>query len=63
MLQLELFEQERNIEDEMSNLKKEWEKTRKSLYAKNAQLMKMYQEIAHEHALMKLHICKGKIIL
>lgn len=63
MKQLLLFDLEKDTNKEMQDLKAEWEKTRRSLYARQAEMQKMYQELAHEYQLMKLHICKGRIVL
>lgn len=63
MKQLMLFDLEEDPKKEMQDIKAEWERTRKSLYAKQAELKKLYQEISHDHELMKLHICRGKIVI
>ena len=63
MLQLELFPDERDIEQEMDQLKNDMQKLRKALFAQQADLRKQYTEIAHEHQVLKLNICKGRIVL
>ncbi len=62
MKQLELFET-RDMTKEMDSFKKEWEKTRKSLYARQADLIKKCNQLEHEYEVMKLNICKGKIVV
>jgi len=62
MEQLELFNQPRDVIKEMNDFKKEWERTRKSLYAHLADTKKKQQELSHEYEIMKLNICKGKLI-
>ena len=69
-MQLELFPQEIDYEikynelyENMTKLQDEWERTRKSQYAKIADLRKMYQELAHEFQMMQLNICKGRIAI
>lgn len=61
--QLELFETPRDIEKEMEDLKADMGKLRRSLFAQQADLRKMYQEIAHDHQLMRLNICKGRLVV
>ncbi len=63
MKQLTLFDIEKDTKKEMQDLKIEWEKTRRSLYARQSEMQKMYQELAHDYQLMKLHICKGRIVV
>jgi uncharacterized membrane-anchored protein YhcB (DUF1043 family) len=63
MKQLTLFDMEKDTKQEMQDLKAEWEKTRRSLYARQSEMQKMYQELAHEYQIMKLNICKGKIVI
>ncbi len=62
MKQLELFET-RDMTKEMDNMKKEWEKTRRSLYARQSELLKKCNQLEHEYEVMKLNICKGKIVV
>jgi hypothetical protein len=62
MEQLTLFEI-RDMTKEMDNFKKEWEKTRRSLYARQADLIKKCNALEHEYEIMKLNICKGKIVV
>ncbi len=61
MKQLDFFEKEFDYKREFQEMKIQWEKTRKSLYAKQSSLAKMYSELAHEYEILKLNICKGKI--
>jgi len=63
MMQLDLFENTVDPKYEISKIKNEWEKTRRSLYAKNAELTKTVQEISHELQVLKLHICKGRLVV
>jgi hypothetical protein len=65
MNQLLLFELEkpRDAFEEIDHLKEEMSRLRKSLYAAQSELRKHYQEIAHEHQIIKLNLCKGKLIL
>lgn len=63
MKQLELFETHIIEENEMDKIKDEWVRTRKALFMQTAELKKMYQELAHEHMILKLNICKGRIPL
>jgi septation ring formation regulator EzrA len=63
MKQLMLFDLEEDPKKEMEVIKDEWERTRKSLYAKNAALTKTVQEINHELQWIKLHLCKGRLTL
>ena len=62
MKQLDLFETQYDPKKEMEAFRTEWDKTRKSLYAKHGELVKMYNELAHEHMILKLNICRGKIV-
>lgn len=61
MKQLQFFET-RDISKEFDLMKKEWEKTRRSLYARQAELVKNIRELEHEYDILKLGICKGKIL-
>lgn len=63
MNQLLLFEMEKDPDKEFEKMKGEWEKTRRSLYARNTELNKKVTEIGQELALLKMYICKGKIVL
>jgi len=63
MTQLLLFPLEKDPEKEFEKMKTEWEKTRRSLYARNTALNKKVNEIGQELELLKMYICKGKIIL
>lgn len=62
MLQLELFPHERDLEKEMDQLKEDVSKMRKALFASQADQKRLYQEIAHEHQIIKLNLCKGRLI-
>ena len=59
MKQLEFFENPRDIEKEMNDFKKEWEKTRRSLYARQAEIIKKQQELIHDYEIMKMNLCIG----
>ncbi len=61
MKQLELFEMPYDPKADMQNFKNEWDRTRKSLFAKHGELVKMYNELAHDHMVLKMNICKGKL--
>lgn len=63
MKQLMLFDLHEDPKKEINDLRAEWEKTRRSLYARQAEMQKKYQELSHEYELMKLHICRGKIVV
>ena len=63
MLQLELFPEVYDPKKEMETFRNEWDKTRRSLYAKHGELVKMYNELAHEHMILKLNICKGRLVI
>lgn len=63
MKQLLLFDTELEPEKKFEKMQDEWERTRRSLYAKNAALAKEVQEINHELQWIKIHLCKGKIVL
>jgi hypothetical protein len=62
MNQLTLFEMPVNKEYEFEKMKKEWEKTRRSLYAKNAELSKTIQEMKGEFEIIKMNLCRGRLI-
>lgn len=63
MKQLTLFEDSRDKEKEIEQLKADMQKLRKALFAQQADLRKMYQEIAHEHQILKMNICKGRLVI
>jgi len=63
MKQLLLFDLEPDPNLKFKRMQDEWERTRKSLYMKNASLQKEVQEINHELQWIKLHLCKGRIVL
>lgn len=63
MQQLLLFDIEKTESKDIKDLKKEWEKTRKSLYFKMSESNKKYTELSHELELLKLYICKGKLVI
>lgn len=62
MKQLELFEAPRDYIKEIDDLRAEMSKLRKALFSQQADLRKQYQEIAHEHQIIKLNLCKGRLI-
>ena len=59
MQQLELFKTDSR--SELDQIKDEWNRTRKALFMQQAELKKMYQELAHEHMMLKLNICRGRL--
>lgn len=61
MQQLELFETDKK--SELDQIKDEWNRTRKALFMQNADLKKRLSELSHDHELMKMHICKGRIAI
>jgi hypothetical protein len=61
MKQLTLFDTQEKQVDEMEKIKDEWNRTRKALFMQTADLKRMYQELAHEHMILKLNICRGRI--
>jgi uncharacterized membrane-anchored protein YhcB (DUF1043 family) len=63
MNQLTLFDLPVNQEYEFEKMKKEWEKTRRSLYARNAELTKTVQEMSQEFQMLKMYLCKGKLVV
>lgn len=63
MKQLELFETEIKPKDDMEVIRDEWNRTRKALFMEISLCKKQYQELAHEHMILKLNICKGRIPL
>jgi len=63
MQQLLLFNVENDKNKDFNELKNEWEKTRKSLYARLSENNKKYTELHHEFEILKMNLCKGKIIL
>jgi len=63
MKQLDLFTEIIEDKNESKNIRNEWDKTRKALFMQNAELKKMYQEVAHELQILKLNICRGRIAI
>ena len=70
MIQLSLIQEEFDYEiayekllKDVEKVKEEWDRSRKSQFARIAELQKMYQEIAHELQILKLNICKGRLVL
>jgi hypothetical protein len=59
MKQLELFETDKRPEIEI--IREEWERTRKALFMQISECKKQYNELAHEHMLLKLNICRGRL--
>jgi len=47
--------------DELKKIRSEWEKTRKALFREMSICKKQYSELSHDHELLKLNICRGKI--
>lgn len=61
MIQLELFPEvvdQKKVNEEIRN---EWTKTRKALFAKEAETRKLIQELAYEFQMLKFNICRGRI--
>lgn len=56
MNQLELFPEEYDPKKEIQVLRVEWEKTRKALFAKHDELVKKYNKLAHDYAVLKLSV-------
>ena len=63
MQQMLLWQEPRDLEKEMDKLRLDYEKLRKSMFQRLNEQNKKYQELLHEHELLKLNICKGKIVL
>lgn len=63
MTQLLLFEEPRDLEKEVDKLKMDYEKLRKSLFQRLSDQNKKYQELSHDYEVMKMNLCRGKIIL
>lgn len=61
MKQLELFPEIINEKKEIEEIRDEWNRVRKALFMQLAETKKLYQELAHEHQLLKLNICKGRL--
>lgn len=60
MKQLELFEIPIDYKREFELMKSQMEKSRKALFAQQAELKKMYYELSHDHEILKMNICKRK---
>jgi len=63
MKQLLLFEMEKDHHQEIKELKTQWERTRRSLFAKEAETKKKLNDMSHEFEMLKMYICKGKIVV
>jgi len=61
MKQLELFPELSNEKNELEDIRNEWSKVRKALFMELSICKKQYQELAHEHMILKLNICKGRL--
>ena len=59
MEQLTLFDIEEV--DEFKKIKDEWVRTRKALFRELAECKKKISEVSHDHEMMKMNICRGKI--
>ena len=59
MEQLLLFENPIDVEKEIYKLKEQYDKTRKSLYAKNSELQKLINEQRQDIEYLKQCICKS----
>jgi len=62
MRQLELFPREVNLEKELQQIRNEMDKCRKALFARQAEVLKICQEVSHDFEVMKMNICQGKLI-
>jgi hypothetical protein len=62
MRQLQMFPEAVDYEKEMDKMKEDFTKLRKSLFAQQGDLRKQYTEVAHELQMLKLNICRGRII-
>lgn len=62
--QLMLFPEteEMNLKKEIEKLKLQIDNSRKSQFGKISEMKKMYEEIRHELEVLKLNICKGRIL-
>ena len=63
MRQLEMFPESVDYEKEFYKIKEDMTKLRKSLFAQQGDLRKQYTEVDHELQMLKLNICKGRIVL
>lgn len=63
MTQLLLFEDPVDYKHEFEKLKEQMDKLRKSVFMKVSEQNKRVSEISHDHELLKLHICRGKIVI
>lgn len=71
MIQLDLFPEEEidykkeflELEQKFRKLELEWERARKSLYARQGEMMKLQQECSHELQILKLNLCKGRLMI
>lgn len=61
--QLYLFDNSKDPKKEVEKLIQEWQKTKKSLYARENVLRGQVNELKNELELLKMYICKGKIVL
>lgn len=61
--QLYLFDNSKDPKKEVEKLIQEWQKTKKSLYARENVLRGQVNDLKHELELLKMYICKGKIVL
>ncbi len=61
--QLYLFDNSKDPKKEVEKLILEWQKTKKSLYARENVLRGQVNDLKHELELLKMYICKGKIVL
>lgn len=63
MKQLELFPEIFDEKKEIEEIRNEWHKVRKALFMELSFCKKQYQELAHEHMILKLNICKGRLTI
>jgi len=66
MIQLELFPaQEKTlqemIEEHRASVKRDMDKLRKALFREQAEMKKMYQEVAHNQAVLNMNIFNSMI--
>jgi hypothetical protein len=69
MIQLELFPtvDEKSLEEQIAEVryevKRDMDKLRKALFSQQAEMKKMYQEVAHAQQMLNLNICKGRVVV
>ena len=63
MKQLELFPEYVDVKKELEVFRNELDRYRKALFAREAELRKLYNEVAHRQSILEMNICKGKIVI